>query len=213
MTAACCVLYARRPVPPASALRAELKAILVSEPRRRKLYALALRFGRTPDRADELVNTACTKVLGGDRPWNPETYPDLVDHLGGCMSSIEYDDRTRADARRQRLHADPDDESRVRDDRGDAETRNLEAAEDGRAERKLARWLRALRADRAQDPEGLRLLVCFERGMLKAPEQVADTGWKLPDVRRVRRRLFDRAEIVMRTEADDSGAYDAKEAS
>jgi hypothetical protein len=195
-----------------AAVRAELKAILASPDRKKKLYAYGMRFGRTQDRANELVNTACVKSLGGERPWDPQKYPDLVDHLGSAMSSIGSNERTGGDARYQKLHDGPDDESRVRDDRGDAETRNLAEAGEQRVERKLARWLKGLRTDRAKDAECLRLLDCFEKGLLKAPQQVAETGWPLADVRRVRRRLFDRAEIIMRSHPDDSGAYDVQEA-
>ena len=192
------------------AVRAELGAIMKDADRLKHLYALGQRFARDPAKVDDLVQTACLKVLAGDRPWHREERADLVDHLGAVMWSTSDHDRRSADARRQQLHDGPDDEARVRDARGDAETRNLEEAVDRRVERKLGRWLGGLRKDRAKDAECLRLLECFEKGMLKAPQQVAETGWPLADVRRVRRRLFDRAEVVMRTQPDDSGAYDAQ---
>jgi hypothetical protein len=190
----------------AAAVRAELQAVLASADRRKKLYDYAMRFGRTKERADELVNTACVKALGGDRKWNREEYPDLVDFLGSAMFSTRGHDLERADNRRQQLHDGPDDEDRVRDASGD------EKEADERTERKLVRWLGALRKDRANDKECLRLLESFEKGCLKAAKQAEETGWKVPVVRRVRRRLFDRAEVVMRTTPDDSGAYDTQEA-
>lgn len=190
----------------AALVRAELQAVLSTADRLKKLYAFAMKFGRTKERADELVNTACVKVLGGDRVWNREEYPDFVDFLGSAMYSTSGHQRNSADNRRQQLHDDPDAEDDVRDPSDDAK----EA--DARIERKLVRWLGALRKDRAKDPECLRLIDAFEAGVLRAAKQVDDTGWKIADVRRVRRRLFDRAAVVMRTTPDDSGAYDTQEA-
>jgi hypothetical protein len=77
-------------------------------------------------------------------------------------------------------------------------------------EQRLGRWLVALRKDRVDDGESMTLLDSFERGVLAAADQVADTGWHIDDVRRVRRRLFDRPAIVMQTHPDDSGQYVAR---
>jgi hypothetical protein len=188
------------------AIRAELEAIMTSADRHNHLFAIGLRLARDPAKVDDLVQTACLKVLTGDRPWDIEERPDLVHHLGAVMWSTSDHDRNRADNRRQKLHDDPDDEALVRDPRGD------DKAADERIERKLGRWMGALRKDRAKDEECLRLLDSFETGCLKVAQQREDTGWSLADVRRVRRRLFDRAAIIMRTHPDDSGAYDRQEA-
>jgi hypothetical protein len=192
---------------------AELNAILQNEGRKKSLYALATRFARGTQGADDLIQTACEKLLGGDRQWNREEYPHLLDQLGSIMSSTSDHQRNSADARRTKLHDGPDDEERVRDARGDAETRNVEEAAERRIEQRLDRWIKALRKDRVDDPESLQLLDCFEKGIRKAARQREDTGWSIEDVRRVRRRLFRRADVVMRTVPDDSGAYPAQEVS
>jgi hypothetical protein len=193
-------------------IRAALSALLADADQRRRVYALAVRAGRA-ERASDLVNAACVKLLAGERAWDRDESPDLVSHLGGIMASLASNERTGGAARRMQLHGDPDSEERAPDGRGDAESRNLEEARERRVEQRLERWLAALRTDRGSDPQSLRLIDCFERGVLKAADQVRDTGWQLADVRRVRRRLFDRAALVMRAHPDDSGTFAAQEAS
>jgi len=192
-------------------VRAELEALLRDAARGKDLFRVARTFARDDDGAQELINSACVKLLSGERARNRDEYPDLVKQLGSIMMSLRSNARTSADARYQRLHDGPDDEERAPDAGGDAQTRNLQAARDERTELKLRYWMRALRADRVSDPQSLRLLDCFEAGILRAADQQKETGWPIRDVRRVRRRLFDRAEIVMRTHPDDSGKFAAAE--
>jgi hypothetical protein len=196
----------------ARTVRAALTALLADRNGKNKVYALALRFGRTKERADELLQTACVKLLSGKRTWDPEQTPDLADAVGGVMASLSSHEYTAA-PRLEKLQDDPDVELHAPDRGGDAETRNLQESAERRVERRLERWMGSLRADRAGDAEALRLLDCFSRGVVKAAEQVAETGWRLNDVRRVRRRVFDRAEIVMQRHPDDSGAFAVEEAS
>ncbi len=172
--------------------------------RRKAAYVHAYRHARDPSKVDDLLQTACMKVLAGDWPWDREKRADLVEHLSFVMWSLGDRHRKSADARRMKLHDAPEDEDRLRD--ASADDRDA----DSHLERKLTRWMGGLRKDRANDPQCLRLLDSFESGFLRVEEQRVDTGWKLEDVRRVRRRLFDRAAIVMRTTPDDSGAYDVQ---
>jgi hypothetical protein len=123
------------------------------------------------------------------------------------MTATASNSARSADARRQRhFHADGEEE-RVRDDRDGAEQQLLDDEAERRAARKLGRWIGALRVDRKDDRESTRLIDCFEDGQLTAAEQVTATGWPIGDVRRVRKRLFDRAEIVMKGNPDDSGPF------
>jgi hypothetical protein len=193
-------------------VRAELEAILTDAHRSKDLFRVARTFVRDDDGAQELINSACVKILAGERARNREEYPDLVKQLGSIMMSLHSNTKTSADARYQRLHDGLDDELRVPDTSGSAETLNLQQATDQRTAGKLRYYLRALREDRAKDPQSLRLLDCFEENILRAKDQQEKTGWPIKEVRRVRRRLFDRAEIVMRTHPDDSGKFAAAEA-
>ena len=196
--------------PGIDATRAELKAILADKGRMRSLVLLATRFARGNDTPDDLINTACVKVLSGATPWRRDVHPDLVEHLGSVMSANASNTRTSADARRQRKFHTPEEETRVRDDRAGAEEQLLDDEAERRMEQRLGRWLVALRRDRVDDGESMTLLDSFERGVTEAAKQVDDLGWHIDDVRRVRRRLFDRAAIVMRDNPDDSGQYIAR---
>ena len=155
------------------------------------------------------MNTACVKLLSGKTPWRRSTHPDLVRHLGSVMFTIAHNDRTSAYVRRNRLRADPDDEDRARDDRAGAEEQLLDHEAERRKEKRLGRWLGGLREDRRDDPESTALIDCFESGVLTPAEQVKATGWPIERVRRVRERLFARAEIVSDASPDSSGPYAA----
>ena len=190
--------------------RAELGAILEDAARKKRLYLLAKRFARGGETPDDVIGTLCVKLLSGKTPWRRDEHPDLLDHLGSVMSATASNLLTSADARRQRKFHTPEEETRVRDGRAGAEEQLLDDEAERRMEQRLGRWLVALRKDRADDGESMTLLDSFERGVLAAADQVADTGWHIDDVRRVRRRLFDRAAIVMQTHPDDSGRYIAR---
>jgi len=190
--------------------RAELGAILRDADRKKRLYLLAKRFARGNETPDDVIGTVCVKLLSGKTPWRRDEHPDLLDHLGSVMSATASNLLTSADARRQRKFHTPEEETRVPDRRAGAEEQLLDDEAERRMEQRLGRWLVALRKDRADDGEAMTLLDAFERGALAAADQVADTGWDIEDVRRVRRRLFDRAEIVMKGHPDDSGQYVAR---
>jgi hypothetical protein len=190
--------------------RAELKAILLDKGRKEKLFAHAARFARGSETPDDLLNTACIKLLSGTTPWRRSTHPDLVAHLGSVMFTIANHAKTSADARRQRKFHTPEEETRVPDTRDGADVQLLDDEAERRMEQRLGRWLVALRKDRADDSECQALLDSFERGVTEAAKQVDDLGWDIDDVRRVRRRLFERAETVMRENPDDSGQYVAR---
>ena len=190
--------------------RAELTAILKDPERKKKLYGLAAGFARGSVSADDLFHTALVKLLSGKTPWRTSTHPDLVAHLGSVMFTITDHATKSADARRQRKFHTPEEEERVRDDGAGADVRLLDDEAERRMEQRLGRWLVALREDRADDPESLAMLDSFARGALAAAAQVDDLGWHIDDVRRVRRRLFDRAAIVMQNNPDDSGQYVAR---
>ena len=192
------------------ATRAELGAILRDADRKKRLYLLAKRFARGNETPDDVIGTVCVKLLSGKTPWRRDEHPDLLDHLGSVMSATASNLLTSADARRQRKFHTPEEETRVPDRRAGAEEQLLDDEAERRMEQRLGRWLVALRKDRADDGEAMTLLDAFERGALAAADQVADTGWDIEDVRRVRRRLFDRAEIVMKGHPDDSGQYVAR---
>jgi hypothetical protein len=194
-------------------VREELGALLADRRAHQRLLAVALRVARAPADAEDLIQTACEKLLSGERARNRDEYPELVAQLGSIMSSEGSHAGASADARHQRLHADPDDEGRAPDERGDAETRNLREAADQRTERKLAYRFHGLRAACAGDPQCLRLVDCFEAKQITAAAQQTATGWPLADVRRVRRRVFYRAEQVRREQPDDSGRFAVPEAS
>lgn len=190
--------------------RAELTAILKDAERKKKVYAFATKFARGSTTADDLFQTACVKLLSGKTPWRRSTHADLVAHLGSVMYTTADHARTSADARRQRKFHTPEEETGVADERAGAQEQLLDDEAERRMEQKLGRWLVALRKDRAGDGEAMTLLDSFERGVLEAAKQVDDTGWPIDDVRRVRRRLFDRAAVVMQTHPDDSGQYVAR---
>jgi len=190
--------------------RAELGAILRDADRKKRLYLLAKRFARGNETPDDVIGTVCVKLLSGKTPWRRDEHPDLLDHLGSVMSATASNLLTSADARRQRKFHTPEEETRVPDRRAGAEEQLLDDEAERRMEQRLGRWLVALRKDRADDGEAMTLLDAFERGVIDAADQVADTGWDIEDVRRVRRRLFDRAAIVMQTHPDDSGRYIAR---
>lgn len=190
--------------------RAELDAILKDPRRKEKLFALAVHFAHGAQDAQDLLHTACIKLLSGKTPWRRSTHPDLVAHLGSVMYTTADHGRTSADARRQRKFHTPEEETRVRDTRAGADEQLLDDEAERRMEQRLGRWLVALRRDRADDSQSMTLLDSFERGVTEAAKQVDDLGWHIDDVRRVRRRLFDRAAIVMRENPDDSGQYIAR---
>jgi len=190
--------------------RAELKAILLDRDRKKKLFAHAAKFARGALTADDLVNTACVKLLSGKTPWRRSTHPDLVAHLGSVMYTITNHATSSADARRQRKFHTPEEETRVPDTRDGADVQLLDDEAERRMEQRLGRWLVALRKDRADDGECQSMLDSFERGVTEAAKQVDDLGWPIDDVRRVRRRLFERAEIVARDNPDDSDQYVAR---
>jgi DNA-directed RNA polymerase specialized sigma24 family protein len=189
--------------------RAELAAILKSAERKKKLYALARGFAHGAMSADDLMNTACVKLLSGKTPWRRSTHPDLVGHLGSVMATIADHDHKSAYTRRQRLRRDPAEEERAKDDRAGAEEQLLDVEAERRKGRRLVRWLGALREERKDDSEVTTLVDCFEKGAVTAAEQVDETGWPIERVRRVRRRLFETAEKIMDQSPDSSGPYAA----
>ncbi len=196
--------------PDIHATRAELAAILRDAGRKKSLFLLAKRFARGNETPDDLINSACVKLLSGKTPWRRSVHADLVEHLGSVMSANASNARTSADARRERKFHTPEEETRVPDDRAGAEEQLLDDEAERRLEQRLGRWLVALRRDRADDGEAMTLLDSFERGVTEAAAQVVDTGWSIDDVRRVRRRIFDRAEIVLKSNPDDSDQYLAR---
>ena len=198
------------PDPDLHETQAELRAILRDPGRKKSLFLLAKRFARAGQTPDDLIDTACVKLLSGATPWRRDKHDDLLEHLGSVMSAVASNTRTSADARRQRKFRDEEEEERVRDDRAGAEEQLLGDEEERLTAQRLGRWMGALREDRAGDAECSALLDCFERGVLTAAAQVTATRWPIEDVRRVRRRLFDRAEIVMQANLDDGGEHPAR---
>ncbi len=190
--------------------RAELSAILRDPSRMRRLVLCATRLARRSDTANDVINSACLKLLSGATPWRREVHADLVDHLCSVMSANTSNALTSADARRQRKFHTPEEETRVPDTRDGADVQLLDDEAERRMEQRLGRWLVALREDRADDRECQSMLDSFERGVTEAAKQVDDLGWHIDDVRRVRRRLFERAEIVARDNPDDSDQYVAR---
>jgi DNA-directed RNA polymerase specialized sigma24 family protein len=190
--------------------RAELGELLKDRDRKKKLYALAAGFARGSQTADDLVNTAVMKLLSGATPWRTSKHPDLVAHLGSVMFTVADHVRTSADARRQRKFHTPEEEDGVRDDRAGAQEQLLDDEAERRTVQKLGRWMRTLREHSADDRESLGVLDCFARDILKPAAQATELGWRIEDLRRVRKRLLERAETVMRDHPDDSGQYVAR---
>ena len=133
-----------------------------------------------------------------------------MQHLGSVIFTIADNARTSAYARRQKPFREPEDEEAIEDDRAGAEEQLLDDEAERRTVKRLGKWMGVLRRDRAGDEEGTALLDWFERNVLTAAEQVTATGWAIEKVRRVRRRIFDRAEIVMRDNPDESGDHAAR---
>ncbi|HEY1696864.1 MAG TPA: hypothetical protein VGG39_32115 [Polyangiaceae bacterium] len=189
--------------------RAALQAILADPDQKKRLFKAAASFGKGTTDPSALMSEACVKLLSGRTPWRRSTHPELLDHLGSVMFTIVDHMRTSAHARRVVLFDEADGDEQVPDGGGGAPGAEYDAEDERRMVHRLGRWMRKLREDRADDRDALAMLDAFEAGAVTAAEQVPHLRWSIERVRRVRRRLFDRADLVAKGDPDGGGPRSA----
>jgi len=156
--------------------------------------------GKTPE---DIACEAIEKVWAGTRDWDPDKYPNLLTHLEWIVksdtehlaSSMEHQTTGRPpepEGEEESLTELSDPFSSIQGKTPTPED-ELITREEGDLEEKLKNELYAM----VKGDEDLEmLLLCFEEGIDKPEIIAAQTGWDIPKIYNLKRKLFRKAKKI-----------------
>jgi hypothetical protein len=151
---------------------------------RRKTFAHAYSLTRNVADAKELAQEAITRAIDPSQaPWDPDTQPNLLLHLGSLMNSAVAN-RRRGEQRHPFIRYVAAKDMRV-DTAPTAEERIVHEDDISR----LERWMQELRGALAGDDVALGKIDLVYRGIDDAASQAEALGCSLDDVYRANKRI------------------------
>ncbi len=167
-----------------------------------KLFAWNATGGRSMERAEDLAQDAIARVWtdAGVR-WDRAIEPSLLRFLTGILRGDLSNQRRLKRTTRERLLGDETLEAE-----SDART-TADGPEDRLIRREtVERVFEAIHARAPEDDVGADVIALFARGTDGATEQAEASGHSIDEIRRARRRVFDRAAAVKRELGEEDKA-------